>query len=147
MLFRKMLRTVIRYKAQFFSMIIMIAIGTGMFMGFNMEWLSLEKDTKAFFQETDFADYRITAKDSFSKKDAERLIEMFNEYAGAPDMTIRWDASGTYAYTFKNVYQLADGSLMVLYYRNYDSEDSDNLTVEHIANDNTRKWLFDTSGQ
>ena len=41
MLFRKMLRTVIRYKAQFFSMIIMIAIGTGMFLGFNMEWLSL----------------------------------------------------------------------------------------------------------
>ena len=95
MLFRKMLRTVIRYKAQFFSMIIMIAIGTGMFLGFNMEWLSLEKDTKAFFQETDFADYRITSKDSFSRKDADKISGIAGVDRTARYISVNADVKGT----------------------------------------------------
>ncbi len=43
MLFRKLIRTVGVYKAQFISMIIMIALGTGVFVGFNMEWVSIEE--------------------------------------------------------------------------------------------------------
>lgn len=95
MLFRKMLRTVIRYKAQFFSMIIMIAIGTGMFLGFNMEWLSLEKDTKAFFKETNFADYRITSKDSFSKKDADKISSITGVDRTARYISVNADVKGT----------------------------------------------------
>ena len=38
MLRRKLFRTMLRYKAQFISMIIMIALGIGVFIGFNMEW-------------------------------------------------------------------------------------------------------------
>ena len=37
MLIRKLFRTAWRYKAQFISMIIMIAIGVGVFLGFNIE--------------------------------------------------------------------------------------------------------------
>lgn len=46
MLFKKMLRTIKNYRAQFISMIIMIAIGIGVFAGFNMEWKSLDKNTR-----------------------------------------------------------------------------------------------------
>ena len=59
MLSRKLLRTFGRYKAQFISMIIMIALGIGVFIGFNMEWYSLEKDSEYIFEQSGFADYRI----------------------------------------------------------------------------------------
>ncbi len=38
MLFRKLIRTMGQYRAQFISMILMIAIGIGAFVGFNVEW-------------------------------------------------------------------------------------------------------------
>ena len=44
------------YKAQFISMIIMTALGIGVFVGFNMEWVSLDTNTTDFFKETGFAD-------------------------------------------------------------------------------------------
>lgn len=53
MLLRKLFRTAWKYKAQFISMIIMVAIGVGIFVGFNMEWYSLEKNTGDFFTQTD----------------------------------------------------------------------------------------------
>lgn len=37
MLFKKLWRTMGLYRAQFISMIIMIALGVGIFVGFNME--------------------------------------------------------------------------------------------------------------
>ena len=46
MLMKKMLRTVWNYKSQFISMIIMAAIGIGVFLGFNIHWHSLR--TNAF---------------------------------------------------------------------------------------------------
>lgn len=48
MLWRKLFRTAWKYKAQFISMIIMVAIGVGVFVGFNMEWYSLRRDTAKF---------------------------------------------------------------------------------------------------
>ena len=60
MLLRKLFRTAWKYKAQFISMIIMTAIGVGVFAGFNMEWISIEKNTNEFFEDTDYADYRIS---------------------------------------------------------------------------------------
>lgn len=38
MLGKKLLRTIWKYKTQFLSMIIMIAIGVGIFVGFHVEW-------------------------------------------------------------------------------------------------------------
>ena len=42
------------YKAQFISMIIMIALGIGIFVGFNMEWVSIDVNTSSFFEKTNF---------------------------------------------------------------------------------------------
>lgn len=73
MLFRKLLRTMKLYKAQFISMILMIALGIGIFVGFNMEWVSIEKNTGVFLEETNFADYRIISDNGFSKEDADKI--------------------------------------------------------------------------
>ena len=50
MLFRKLLRTAWSYKAQFISMIIMMTLGIGIFLGFNMEWKTIEYDVGNFFE-------------------------------------------------------------------------------------------------
>ncbi len=70
MLWRKSLRTIGLYKAQFFSMVLMIALGVCIFLGFNMEWVSIERNTKKFFRETGFADYRLMSEKGFSEEDA-----------------------------------------------------------------------------
>ena len=59
MLFRKLVRTALKYKAQFISMIIMVALGVGVFVGFNIEWYSIGENTQSYFEKTDFADCRI----------------------------------------------------------------------------------------
>ncbi len=59
MLFKKLLRTMWQYKAQFISMVIMIALGVGIFVGFNIEWFTLRQNTDEFMKETGFADFRI----------------------------------------------------------------------------------------
>ncbi|MBE5938867.1 MAG: FtsX-like permease family protein [Lachnospiraceae bacterium] len=69
MLFKKLIRTIFKYKAQFISMIIMITIGAGIFFGFNIEWCSLEEDTNKFFEETNYADFRIYSETGFTEDD------------------------------------------------------------------------------
>lgn len=69
MLIRKLLRTAWSYKSQFISMIIMIAIGVGIFLGFNIEWQSIETDTSDFFKKTNYADFRIYSDAGFSEDD------------------------------------------------------------------------------
>ena len=73
MLTRKLFRTAWGYKAQFISMIIMVALGTGVFLGFNMEWYSIRVNTSSFFEETNLADYRLYSESGFSKKDLEAV--------------------------------------------------------------------------
>ena len=76
MLARKLFRTAWRYKAQFISMIIMIAIGVGIFLGFNIEWKSIESDSFSFFENTKYADYRLYLETGFSEEDIENIQEM-----------------------------------------------------------------------
>ena len=76
MLIRKLFRTAWRYKSQFLSMILMIAIGVGVFLGFNIEWKSIEADTTAFFEETDYADFRLYEETGFSEEDIEKIQEI-----------------------------------------------------------------------
>ncbi|MDE7087292.1 MAG: hypothetical protein K2O67_03770, partial [Clostridia bacterium] len=73
MLLRKLFRTAGKYKAQFISMIIMVAIGIGIFVGFNMEWYSLEKDTGYLLTETNYADYRIYNEQGFTETDIDAI--------------------------------------------------------------------------
>lgn len=76
MLFKKMWRTMGLYKAQFISMIIMILLGTGIFVGFNMEWVSIDENMNAFFSETGYADFRIVSEKGFSSSDAEKIASI-----------------------------------------------------------------------
>lgn len=73
MLLKKLFRTAWKYKAQFISMIIMVAIGIGVFVGFNMEWYSLEKDTGNLLEQTAYADYRIMSEQVFTGSDIEAI--------------------------------------------------------------------------
>ncbi|MBQ6322503.1 MAG: ABC transporter permease, partial [Lachnospiraceae bacterium] len=73
---KKLLRTFGVYKAQFLSMIIMIALGIGVFIGFNMEWFSLEKDTSFIFEQTGFADFRIYSEEGFSAQDLQKVRDI-----------------------------------------------------------------------
>lgn len=84
MLFKKLLRTMGQYKAQFISMIIMIALGFGVFVGANMEWVSIEKNTNRLFEETGLADYKIYSSSAmtggatatFSENDLRKIKEL-----------------------------------------------------------------------
>ena len=76
MLVRKLLRTMWRYKAQFISMIIMIAIGVGIFVGFNMEWISIEKNIDYAFKESGFSEYRLVNAEGFSETDYDKIVQV-----------------------------------------------------------------------
>ena len=76
MLFRKLIRTMGQYKAQFISMVIMIALGIGVFVGFNMEWYSLERDTNKVYAETGFSDFRIVSEEGFTEDDLDAVMEI-----------------------------------------------------------------------
>ena len=73
MLIRKLFRTAWSYKAQFISMIIMITLGMGIFLGFNMEWYTIEYDTSKFFSDTNYADYRLYSADGFTLDDLDKI--------------------------------------------------------------------------
>lgn len=68
MLIRKLFRTARVYRVQFISMILMITLGIGVFVGFNAEWVTIREDTSSFFKNSGFADYRIIDKDGFHPK-------------------------------------------------------------------------------
>ena len=61
------------YRAQFISMIIMIAIGVGIFVGFNMEWYSIEVNTSSFFKDTGYADFRIISEKGYSSEELKKI--------------------------------------------------------------------------
>ncbi len=73
MLLKKLFRTLWQYKAQFISMVIMVALGVGVFLGFNVEWYSLEVNTREIYDATGFADFRIYNDKGFTEKDMEAV--------------------------------------------------------------------------
>lgn len=76
MLFKKLWRTMGLYKAQFISMVIMITLGVGVFVGANMEWVSIEKNTMKFFEDTHLADYRLIYEEGFSEEDLDKIKDI-----------------------------------------------------------------------
>jgi len=81
MLRRKLWRTAKVYRVQFISMILMITLGIGVFVGFNSEWVTILEDTSSFFKDSGFADYRIVDEDGFSSDDT-RLIRSIDGATG-----------------------------------------------------------------
>ena len=74
MLLKKLFRTLWRYKAQFISMAVMIALGVGVFLGFNIEWYSLDVSTREIYEATGFADFRIVSEEGFTEDDLEKVL-------------------------------------------------------------------------
>ncbi len=95
MLIRKLLRTAWSYKAQFLSMILMIAIGSGVFLGFNIEWKSIEADTSAFFDNTNYADFRLYSESGFTEADVQAIQGISGVDAATRFFSVNADISGT----------------------------------------------------
>ena len=79
MLIRKLFRTIWEYKAQFISMIIMTTLGIGIFVGFNVEWFSVNENTTKFMKETGYADFRIVSENGFSDTDLEKIEKIYGD--------------------------------------------------------------------
>jgi len=94
MLFRKLLRTAWSYKAQFISMLIMITLGVGIFLGFNMEWCTIEYDTSGLFESTNYADYRLYSQDGFTKEEVEKIANIDGVDAATRYLTVNLDVEG-----------------------------------------------------
>lgn len=94
MLIRKLFRTAWSYKAQFISMVIMIAIGTGVFLGFNIEWKSIEEDTAVFFEETKYADFRLYSEAGFTEEDIRAIQNISGVDAATRFLSVNSDIIG-----------------------------------------------------
>ena len=94
MLIRKLFRTAWSYKAQFISMVIMITLGMGMFLGFNMEWKSIEVDTGKFFEDTNYADYRLYSEKGFTKDDLDKIADIDGVDAATRYLSVNLDIKG-----------------------------------------------------
>lgn len=94
MLTRKLLRTAWKYRAQFISMIIMVALGVGIFLGFNIEWKSIEADTNDFFEATRYADYRVYSETFFSQEDCEAILAIPGVDAASRVLSVNVDLAG-----------------------------------------------------
>ena len=94
MLLRKLFRTAWGYKAQFLSMILMITLGMGMFLGFNMEWRTIEVDTSQFFEETKYADYRLYSRDGFTREDLTAVAQIDGVDAVTRFLSVNLDVQG-----------------------------------------------------
>ncbi len=95
MLWRKLIRTAARYKAQFLSMILMAAIGTGIFLGFQIEWKSIEENTAAFFESTNYADFRLYSDTGFSKEEIRAVQKIAGVTAATRFLSVNVHIEGT----------------------------------------------------
>ncbi len=93
MLFKKLWRTMGRYKAQFLSMILMIALGIGVFIGFQMEWVSIEKNTGSFLEKTGYADYRLIAEQGFSEEEYQTVCRLEAVESASRFLTVNADVA------------------------------------------------------
>ena len=94
MLIRKLFRTAWGYKAQFISMVLMITLGMGMFLGFNMEWKTIEVDTGKFFTQTKYADYRLYSEKGFTREDLDKIAAIDGVDAATRFLSVNLDLKG-----------------------------------------------------
>lgn len=91
LLFKKLVRTAWGYKAQFISMILMIAIGVGVFLGFNIEWKSLEQDAYGFLEDTNYADFRLYSEAGFGEEEINAIQKISGVDAATRYLTVNVD--------------------------------------------------------
>lgn len=83
-----------QYKAQFLSMILLIILGVGIFVGFHMEWVSIEKNVDNLFTKTGFADFRIYSETGFLEADREKIAQIDGVTAAARYLAVTVDVKG-----------------------------------------------------
>ncbi len=127
MLIRKLFRTAWSYKSQFFSMILMVAIGVGIFLGFHIEWKSIEADTTAFFEATNYADYRLYAENGFSEDELARIAEIDGVDAATRYLSVNVGVKGTKKNVSLNVSENYTVSTMLIMEGEKYSADSDGV--------------------
>lgn len=120
-----------QYKAQFISMILMITIGVGIFIGFNMEWVSIDTNTKRFFKDSNFADYRIVSEEGFSEADVEKTesikgVDKVSRYISVPTDVKERDGDSL-ALTVTENFDVS--SFMKTAGADYDSKSEDGLWI------------------
>ncbi len=95
MLRRKFFRTAGVYRIQFISMILLIALGICVFVGFNAEWVTIAKDTDAFFEDCGFADYRVIDEDGISAADVDKIRDIEGVTGVSRFLSVNADVKGT----------------------------------------------------
>lgn len=137
MLGRKLVRTAWRYKSQFLSMIIMITIGVGVFLGFNIEWNSIEVDTSTFFEDTKYADYRLYSETGFSEEDIEAVQDINGVDAATRYLSVNVDIKDTKKSLSLNVSEnYTVSTMLIMEGADYD-EDSDGIWLsDRFAKEN-----------
>ncbi len=95
MLRRKLWRTAKVYKVQFISMILLIALGIGVFVGFNAEWVTIGRDTGSFFKDCGFADYRIIDEDGISSADVDKIRNIEGVSGVSRFLSVNADVKGS----------------------------------------------------
>ena len=129
-LFRKLYRTMNKYRAQFASMIIMIALGVAVFVGLNIEWYSIERNMTYFFETTHFADYRIVSERGFSERQLKRIqsIEGVDRAARffSADMDVG-NSGDTLAVTVTE--DIGISGMIIIEGAQYDAESSDGIWI------------------
>ena len=95
MLRRKLWRTAKVYIVQFISMILLIALGIGVFVGFNAEWVTIGADTASFFRDCGFADYRIIDEEGISSADVDRIRELKGVTGVSRFLSVNADVKGS----------------------------------------------------
>ena len=95
MLRRKFFRTAGVYKVQFISMILLIALGVAVFVGFNSEWVTIARDTESFFEDCGFADYRVIDEDGISSADVDKIRDIEGVTGVSRFLSVNADVRGT----------------------------------------------------
>ena len=144
MLIRKIFRTAWSYKAQFISMVIMIAIGTGVFLGFNIEWRSIEVDTDSFFEKTNYADYRLYDDAGFSEEDIEKIQEISGVDAATRFLSVNVDVADSKKAVSLNVSENYTVSTMLVTEGAAYDEDSDGIWLSDQFAEKNNYQIGDT---
>ena len=76
-------------------MILMVMLGVGMFVGFNMEWASIERNMYSFFDDSNFADYRLVNENGYSEDELKVVAELDGVKAAARFLSVNADVKNS----------------------------------------------------
>ncbi len=76
-------------------MILMVMLGVGMFVGFNMEWVSIERNMYSFFDDSNFADYRLVNENGYSEDELKVVAELDGVKAAARFLSVNADVKNS----------------------------------------------------